>query len=282
MTTFADELRALGNADLDAFHRAIFEAQKFVIDPTLLDLVRMRHIREIQAGAQFVRMPFPSTWIEYSFRDSDERVKVGALCRQVPGSNGSAFRLNMLSRTGAGQVEFIPREALVDMADADVIHFEMGYSPFASPEAVAILRENEPGEGFARKHDTTVMSVTHVLIGALMFLAARGGARTESVKHDAALQRSRERSGKAPLYSYSRLRIDVSKHEQDAERQAHEQASGPRAAMRGHAVRGHFKIIKGRSWWWRPHIRGDLKQGFVVKTYDLQHKGSADANPVSS
>lgn len=272
--TLADELRVHRPTDQPPILRDIFEAQKFVVDPTLLDLVRAQSMEVIQEGAQFVRLPYPLTWIEYTFREHGDRRAVGGLCRQKPGSSGGVFTLHVVSRLADTlQTEIVDRRVLCDLTDPGVIHFEAGGSDYTvhPPDAFKFERRGLGARAnpIEEQTDLLMLGIAHVLIGSLMFLAARGGARVEPVHHDVALQRSRAKAGKPPLYSYARLRIDVAKHTTTTE------PTGPgggaaRSPMRGHTVRGHFKTIRGRLCWWKPHIRGDLGRGFVVKTYDLQ------------
>ena len=44
---------------------------------------------------------------------------------------------------------------------------------------------------------------------------------------------------------------------------------GDYAPMRGHFVRGHFKIRKTGVFFWHPHARGDFGRGQIEKDYEI-------------
>jgi hypothetical protein len=287
MATFADRLIARPPTFV-ALRAQIVESQKFQIAPDLLALIRDLPAQAIQDGAQFCRLPFPTTWFEFTTPSSppDGKVYVGAICRQVLGSEGRRFEMFAFSGTEKGRVpagdgyainhQHVPPKwrddvgsnpyrLTVDMVDPGVIHMDLAPSPHMEPHHIEAF-EQTPASGL-KVTQTSLMGVAHVVVGALMFMAAKDGARAEFIQHDAKLQRSRAKAGKLPLVSFHRLRIDLPAHER--ERPAG-QGHGDRTPMRGHSVRGHFVHASGnRLWWRRPHIRGDLSRGFVVKRYDL-------------
>ena len=177
--------------------------------------------------------------------------------------------MTFASRTSdAHQTEVMVRLLRVDLADPGVIHFQAeglaGMPPPVFPSTPETVRTT----------DLILMGMARTMIGALMFLAARGGARSETVRPDDRLQRARLKNDKPPLYSYARLRIDVGKPEREPGLAG---PGGARSPVRGHTVRGHMMRCRKGLVWRRPHIRGDLSRGFVVKTYDLA--GSPEATP---
>ena len=256
----ADDLRAHGLVDPD-LSRHVLEAQKFVIDPTLLDAVAHLRPAEIDATAYLARLPFPMTWIEYQFHEGGDHRRVGVLCHQVAGSAGTAFWMTTISRLAVDhETRVVARRLRVDVVDPGVIHFQ-------GEGIVYPLAVTNHETGNAEVTDIRNAGIARIILGALIFLAARGGARSETVHHDARLQRSREKVGKPPLYSYARLRIDVSRSPSEP---SEDHSHGARTPMRGHTVRGHLMHTRaGLLVWRRPHIRGDIARGFVVKTYDL-------------
>lgn len=74
--------------------------------------------------------------------------------------------------------------------------------------------------------------------------------------------KARMRRRKAPLLSYSTVRIRLSKQERAAAK-----AFGmTREEMRKHVVRGHFKVRRSGIYWWRPYIRGSAAVGEVKRS----------------
>jgi len=86
------------------------------------------------------------------------------------------------------------------------------------------------------------------------------------------LNQKRKRSGKLPLFSYYTLRINPS-DEDDRDNK-----SQTLNHNRIHLCRGHFKRYTKENplfgkisglWWWQPHVRGQNKDGVVIKDYKL-------------
>lgn len=260
MTTLADDVRARLTTD-PILASKVREAQKFVIDTSLLDAITGRTPGEIDETAHFARLPFPGTWFEYSFWENGVRRRVGALCGQVPGSAGSAFLLTAITwESDSPRLKIIGRRIWVDVVDPGVIHFRA--------ENTYEALTGEMGDlGVSQETDLLLMQIARIMIGAMIFLAAKHGARSESYRPDDKLQRVREKDGKPPLYSYARLKIDLGPARETVPRNG---LGGLRGPMRGHTVRGHMMHTRaGGLVWRRPHIRGDLARGFVVKRYEL-------------
>lgn len=102
--------------------------------------------------------------------------------------------------------------------------------------------------------------------------------RTEIHKPSEALNKSRRKKGKQELFSYKTLKLLL-----PGNKEKHLLADEPTGEHnRIHFCRGHFKEytadapLFGRItglWWWQPHVRGQNKDGIVMKDYEIEAKG---------
>lgn len=81
----------------------------------------------------------------------------------------------------------------------------------------------------------------------------------------ARLNAKRRKRGAPPLYSFSTVKISLSKIERARGRRPAAQSQD----IRAHLVRGHFKVRKSGIFWWSPHLRGDPRAGFADKDYSV-------------
>jgi hypothetical protein len=98
-----------------------------------------------------------------------------------------------------------------------------------------------------------------LLRAAIMLMNSRN--LSEAVPRPAAvkLNRSRVKSGKAPLLDYTHIQIRLTR----ALGMRAAMAADPRAPSRLHLVRGHFKVRRTGVFWWSPHPRGHAERGEV-------------------
>jgi len=99
---------------------------------------------------------------------------------------------------------------------------------------------------------------------------------TDTIEAPARLNRKREKCGKQPLFSYRVLRVTL-----PSSAAGHKKTGPPIAHNRVHLCRGHFKEytqenpLFGRHtglYWWQPHVRGQNRDGVVMKDYSVKHK----------
>jgi len=100
------------------------------------------------------------------------------------------------------------------------------------------------------------------------------------------LNKKRLKNGKVPKFRYHTLTVDLNKSQQRAT------TGGPTenvGMMPVHLCRGHFKEYTAEKpllgkfvgrYWWQDHLRGDKKQGVVLKDYDLKYDGEGTAEPL--
>jgi hypothetical protein len=97
---------------------------------------------------------------------------------------------------------------------------------------------------------------------------------TENHTPDAALNKSRRKKGRQELFTYKTLAIKIPK---EAKKHIPSEATGEHNRI--HLCRGHIKNytaeapLFGRivgSWWWQPIVRGQNRDGVVMKDYKVK------------
>jgi hypothetical protein len=79
------------------------------------------------------------------------------------------------------------------------------------------------------------------------------------------INRARIRRGKEPFFTYKMLQISNKVLTREF---SHDAEDGDRK-LRAHFVRGHFKVRKSGVFFWSSFVRGDLKNGFADKGYQV-------------
>jgi limonene-1,2-epoxide hydrolase len=103
------------------------------------------------------------------------------------------------------------------------------------------------------------------ILAVIGLLNARNAVETEVVDH-AKLNRARVKSGKPELFEHKILKIA---HRQRQRVFTDGVDTRDYAPMRGHFVRGHFKVRKTGIYFWHPFARGDFGRGKIEKDYEL-------------
>lgn len=97
--------------------------------------------------------------------------------------------------------------------------------------------------------------------------------RIETIKASEKLNKKRRKNGKAEIFDYKVLSVFKPGNKQD-----YRQGSTPLSHNRVHLCRGHFKEfttehpLLGKHtglFWWQPHVRGQNRDGIVIKEYDV-------------
>lgn len=101
------------------------------------------------------------------------------------------------------------------------------------------------------------------ILAVIGLLNARNVVEMQAVDHGA-LNKARVRRGRPPLFEYKLLKI-ASRHQRRA--YGATGRHGDYAPMRGHFVRGHFKVRKSGIFFWHPFARGSFKRGNISKVY---------------
>ena len=99
---------------------------------------------------------------------------------------------------------------------------------------------------------------------------------TEVIKAPEALNKKRRKNGKQEIFDYHVLNVVV-----PSTKQGYREQSEPLSHVRVHLCRGHFKEYTQEHplfgkltglYWWQPHVRGQNKDGIVMKNYAIKTK----------
>jgi len=77
------------------------------------------------------------------------------------------------------------------------------------------------------------------------------------------INKARIRRGKPPLYEYHVCKLMIGR------RYRAQAGTVSERDIRGHFVRGHYKVRKSGIYWWSPHKRGDFALGKIEKDYQV-------------
>jgi hypothetical protein len=272
-------------------------AQKFVLDRSIGEVAGDMSRDDVRNVLPFCRLPYPTCWIEIAQQDRPffadafirgpnhsggrtyQPVRVGILCEQQ-GDNPQRFfatlawtynRVDQLEQGLDTPVSLCPGGVSIWCDTPDPVLDEpfllttqiapywldfMRTVALKAPDFMATLKQNAD-------HDWA--GEPWFWLGVLALLNARNGASSEFRPAAPALNRARQKAGKAPLVDYHQLTLRIGSSDRPEPRQGHTRGG----AMRAHAVRGHFKVRNTGVYWWRPFIRGDAAQGFSGKHYKV-------------
>lgn len=99
---------------------------------------------------------------------------------------------------------------------------------------------------------------------------------TEKIRAPEALNKKRRKSGKQEIFDYHVLNVVVPSKKKD-----YREAITPLSHNRVHLCRGHFKEYTAEHplfghytglFWWQPHVRGQNKDGIIMKDYKVTAK----------
>ena len=283
-----------------AYQAKLRTAQKFALDRSIGEVAGDMSRPAVQAMIPFCRLPFPTCWIEIAQQDRPrfaeafthgpnhsggrtyQPLRVGILCEQQ-GDNPQRFWATLAwSYSAADQLQqglepLTPRfarqpcrsgAARADPEAGEPFYLTMLAAPYMA-ETMQRIADVDPAVADQLAHNANHdwAGEPWFWLAVLALLNAKNGARSEFRPAAPALNRSRVKAGKPPLIDYHQLTLRTGPR--DAPGRAIEASAAGRAAMRAHAVRGHFKIRKTGAYWWSPFIRGDVSEGFANKRYKV-------------
>lgn len=250
---------------------------------------------ETNDGFEFVssfpsaRCPWPVAWLEWfepnrvrmpdgSFRSYPKTFGgLGALV-QLPLNSDRCLAITIFSDNVPGALVADTQVRLTPVGDVDPEHDKGGFKFKVNSVLESALERQcrllgRPYDDGARVElGNCLSSIVKSILLAFSFANCRNVRRVcEEV--DPKLRKARERRGKPAVLRTYTLRIDPMREILDREGQRKEKG----LAHALHICRGHFKNyderplfgrVKGR-FWWPSHVRGDIKQGAVVKDYEI-------------
>lgn len=165
------------------------------------------------------------------------------------------------------------------LTDSDFWRIDFLAHRLGAPAADGVWLENmglyeAPGADAACRSRNTRNNLS-VLYFSMMLLNCKNIGR-ETVSAPAKLNKKRRRNGNQELFDYYVLNIAI-----PSKKQEYREGAIPLSHNRVHFCRGHFKEytaehpLFGRYtglYWWQAHVRGQNKDGIVIKDYEVSIK----------
>lgn len=309
MGAFGDEVRAVQRERPETpFSTRLRQAQKFVLDRSLAEVLSEMPRKEIGAAMPFCRLPFPLVWLEVaqqdrpSFRDAFtgikrkadtgsmtfQPVRVGILCEQQ-GDDPQRFLVRLAwsysdadarAQGMGGRTNVCIMANRLDCSTPGAWPDDgTGRGAYTAPFSLDPEVPEEEREALATFEreipgaaEIIARDANHDWMGEIWFWLA-------------ALAMLNAKNGATSEYrpapeALNRSRAKAGKpplvdyHQltlRVGPRDRAEAREGhPHGGMRAHIVRGHFKVRKTGIYWWRPFNRGDASAGFAGKTYKVK------------
>ncbi len=127
-----------------------------------------------------------------------------------------------------------------------------------------------------KKHLFSDFSLNLEMLELTLKLLSCKNIQSEIIKAPDVLNKKRIRNGKQPIFDYHVLNVVV-----PSKKRGCANKSAPLSHNRVHLCRGHFKEytqdhpLFGKYtglYWWQPHVRGQNKDGIVMKDYNVEVK----------
>lgn len=244
--------------------------------------------------SKFMRLPFHTVWIDakstkgHKHHNAEEIItKEGILVAQVFKDSDKYILCFIISYAESFKSWIlIPLAYLISIGEnytqqsyemlSNHLKIPFGKSTGRGNTKIIILDEKFPFDQVERQSSTNYLNL-QMLQDTLLLLNCKN-ITTETCKPDEALNKSRRKKGKQELLTYKTLKLLL-----PGNKEKHLLADEPTGEHnRIHFCRGHFKEytadapLFGRItglWWWQPHVRGQNKDGIVMKDYEIEAKG---------
>lgn len=214
---------------------------------------------------QYIKLPYPVTYIDYETPDAESVSKVAQLAMQNDNTI-LVYHMNFIRKMKGWFLHpiFYNIEIGRGIKAAQLINLETG-------EQDKIVHEDQ-GD----------LSILHIL---LLLLNCKN-VTIEVNKPDEALNKSRRKRGKQELFTYKTLKLLL-----PSSKDKNQLESTPTGEHnRIHFCRGHFKEYTAEHplfgkytglWWWQPAVRGQNKDGIVMKDYIINTKHEEAQNGIN-
>lgn len=228
-------------------------AARFVLDDNVDVLVsRVKAaLPQLLGAIEHARPPYPICWLEsHSIGPTGVRHQNGYL---VEATGGGALNIRLASRVRPGAVMAgytVPSDMEIIMANGVARISDTGLHYRRDPSPLP------PGVIDIDASATLAMAAGHTLVFFLLLNARNRVVQVTDGPDFTRLNRSRAKSGKAPLLSSKIIKLDLSRPIVQALRRG--TSTNPRD-LAAHVVRGHFKVRKSGVFWWSPFVRGGDK-----------------------
>jgi len=219
--------------------------------------------------ANYIKLPYPNIYVDYICDDSkaEEKVRVAKIAATMSAFKDNILRVNFMAFSEHHQRWFLAPQSYIikvggflDSKTSSNIAMVSAY-PFTDGEKDKIIKE-----------DTSDL----VILNSFLLLLNCKNVITDKVPAPEALNKKRRKAGKQEIFDYHVLNVVV-----PSSKREYREATIPLSHNRVHLCRGHFKEYTAEHplfgkytglYWWQPHVRGQNKDGIVMKDYRVSNK----------
>lgn len=206
-------------------------------------------------------LPYKLCWFDF-FVDTSETVKkLGALVSESKQNRKIIIPFEFVKVEGFVGWVFFPEYLVIEEGANN-------WTDYITPGFKETYRALEESEKFSIFK--TLLQIAWGVNSVLVFLSCRN-ITTKTNQDFNKLNKKRKKAGKLPIFSYKTLLIKPTSKKKIS-------IQNHLWNNRIHLARGHFKTyteeaplfgkIKGR-FWWQPHVRGQNRDGVVMKDYKV-------------
>lgn len=245
---------------------SLYQATKFQVSADFMDMSvanRNGGSRLVVAGQDFFNLRFDPMWLEWhSVRPEDKGIRYGALMfyphgKEVTESNyGPHVNVILCMHRPQGVKDDYLTGGL------DLVHLVFNPASF-SYEDGQVWVQGQVLDG----QDKEFISYAPLLADCIIRMNSPAVSEQKPCEDQTKLNRSREKKGKQPLFSYHILGLT------EKLRRVHRElkvAGDEGAGVRFHKRSGHYKVCKTGIFWWTDHVVGRVDLGVVDKDYTVR------------
>ncbi|MFA5391955.1 MAG: hypothetical protein WC331_11105 [Candidatus Omnitrophota bacterium] len=242
----------------------IRKAIHFHIDDVIgtMKLCKASGTEGIFENTQYIRLPYKTIWVDYKTGVSNAVItKQGILIDYVEDFKYTIETFSYVKTLSAWAIS--PLLSLLSINGNGVNRGKIQY------RSLIALSEK------ASKDYQEDTAITLSALNCFLLVLNCKNITTEKIPAPDPLNKKRRKAGKQELFDYHVLNVVVPSKKRD-----YREASTPLSHNRVHLCRGHFKEYTAEHplfghytglYWWQPHVRGQNKDGIVMKGYNVKH-----------
>jgi hypothetical protein len=233
-----------------------------------IDIAQKFHIEDLESiesalqtwnktlDATLVKFPYNKMWIDFAYKDK----KIGILVLNgiVENLGFGTYMYVFIYRKTASLSLWVPEPLGIELQEGQT-------RPIIYDQ---YQEEYIDGGAFG--------SLIGGIAYALALLLNCKNIQLEKIPAPEALNKKRRKAGKQELFDYHVLNVVV-----PSKKRGYHETTIPLSHNRVHLCRGHFKEYTAEHplfglytglYWWQPHVRGQNKEGIVMKEYNILQK----------